>query len=282
MKNLFILFVALTPIFAKAQRLQTDIYAGVANYQGDLQIKRVSLEAAKPAFGVGLTYNISNHFGIRTAFTYASVQGSDAKTTKSKGLGERNLSFGSKIFEGQLAVEYNILNLNEHFISPYVVGGAAIFGFNPFAYDASGNKVFLQPLGTEGQGLPQYTKKTPYKKIDKALIFGGGLKFALSQNVQIGVEVTVRKTFTDYLDDVSGTYADSTILATAKGVKATDFAYRGKAVTGLNYPTAGAQRGNLASKDFYYFTVIKASFLLGNGTGSGGNKKGLGCPRNVM
>ena len=48
--------------------------------------------------------------------------------------------------------------------TPYVTGGAAVFTFNPKA-EYNGEWVALQPLGTEGQGLPQYPDRKKYSLI---------------------------------------------------------------------------------------------------------------------
>jgi hypothetical protein len=66
--------------------------------------------------------------------------------------------------------------------------------------------------------------------------------------------VGFRKTFNDYIDDVSTTYVDETLLRNTRGQKVVDIAYRGDELPGgLPYPTAGTQRGNPKSKDSYYF-----------------------------
>src|SRR6185503_11329879 len=117
--------------------------------------------------------------------------------------------------------------------------------------------------------------------------FGGGLKFAISENVRVGVEMGFRKLFTDYLDDVSKTYIDPSDLLAAKGQQAVDMSYRGDEVTGgsATYPPKTTQRGNDKSKDFYYFTGIHLTFRLGGGGyggnaggGGGGRKSRMGCP----
>jgi Domain of unknown function (DUF6089) len=284
-KCLFIL--AIVPFYSFSQKLHTDFFAGVANYQGDLQGKRFTFNQAGAAFGVGLSYNISNHFIARTGLLVGKITGNDKTNTTAKGVEFRNLNFSSLITELQLGFEYNLFDLSERSLSPYIFGSIAVFNFNPYTKDSGGRKTFLQPLGTEGQGLPQYPNRQKYKTTQFSIPFGGGVKLAVSDKLQIGVEVGLRKTFTDYLDDVSTAYADEAALLAGRGPKAVELAYRGDEVGGPSYPADGSQRGGEKFKDWYYFTGIKISYLLPSSNNSSfGNKKNrgskLGCPSKVF
>lgn len=262
-----------------AQNLHGDFFLGISTYQGDLQGKRFTLSQSKPAIGLGLSYNLSSRFIIRTGFTYGKVEGNDKKNTSAKGIEFRNLSFKSSITELHLRLEYNLFDLSYRDISPYGFAGAAVYHFNPYTNDANGNKIFLKPLSTEGQGLSQYPDRRPYKLTQFAIPFGAGLKFSLSDNLQLGLEVGLRKLFTDYLDDVSVNYVDSATLFAARGSQAVDFAYRGDEVQGNpGYPAAGAQRGNPKYKDWYYFSGIRVSYMFNN---KKGGKDNLSCPAKI-
>ncbi|MEO7264662.1 MAG: DUF6089 family protein [Ferruginibacter sp.] len=282
MKKMLFLFMLSVPIYIQAQRIHADLYAGAANYQGDLQGSKIVLSNSGPALGLGLSYDLTNKFIIRGSANYLKVKGSD-NNSASKGVQSRNLSFKTSIWEAQLALEYNLLDLTERSFTPYVFAGIAAFHFNPYAFDSKGTKVYLRSLGTEGQGLSAYPEKKQYNNNQLAIPFGGGVKLALSDNLQLGIEIGLRKLFTDYLDDVSGTYADSTILANGRGQQAVTFAYRGAEIPGsTGYPKAGATRGNPAKKDLYYVAGIKISYLLGNGSGKGNSRKNkTGCPTSV-
>ena len=118
-----------------------------------------------------------------------------------------------------------------------------------------------------------------------ALPFGGGIKYNLTSQVRIALEVGLRKLFTDYLDDVSGDYASSADLLAGRGAQSLDLSYRGDELANGNpdYPAKGITRGSPKYKDFYYFTGLHLSFRLGDGENGGGNygpgkKKGYGCP----
>ena len=152
-------------------------------------------------------------------------------------------------------------------------------------YDSTGIKVFLKPLSTEGQGI--YPDKKSYQLLQPAIPFGGGVKFAITENLRIGIEFGFRKIFTDYLDDVSTSYPDHNDLLAARGQTAVDFSYRGDELPGGDpaFPTKETQRGGSTQKDVYYFTGLNISFRPSFGGGGGGGrnrgfgKKGkFGCP----
>ncbi len=285
MKILLILLISLGNLAVYSQKLHADIYAGAANYQGDLQSKKFNLNQSKPTLGLGLSYDLTNKLILRGAASYISLSSSDETGAAAKDVVFRNLRFKSIVWEAQLALEYNILDINDRGYTPYVFAGIAAFHFNPYSFDTAGNKVFLRSLTTEGQGLIQYPQKKLYSNNQLAIPFGGGIKLALSDKLQVGLEVGLRKLFTDYLDDVSGTYADSSVLAAARGPQAAAFAYRGSEIAGATaaYPAEGSQRGNPKLKDWYYTTGLRISYLIGNNkNGLTGKKSKTGCPTNVF
>jgi len=278
-----ILLCFIIPSMAGAQKLHLDLFGGFSNYQGDLQAKQFTTEQAKAAIGVGLRYDLSNHFAVRTNFTYASVAAND-KYNRQADLQQRNLSFRSVVTEANLLLDYNILNLNYHKLTPYVFGGIAAFHFNPYAFDSSGNKIYLKPLSTEGEGLAAYPDRKEYHLTQMAIPFGAGIRWRFTDNVTLSYEIGLRKTFTDYLDDVSTNYVDQATLGAAKGPKAVEMAYRGDELkTGLAYPADGTVRGGPKFKDWYYFSGITISIGIGKRTGFHGSDNGrTDCPKPVQ
>ncbi len=264
--------VCFTPIVF-AQRLHINVFSGLSNYQGDLQEKRFTFNQSHRAFGGGILYEITDQLLVRANITIGKLSGNDAKGTKNV---TRNLNFTSSIVDYHLGLEYHFFNLHESKATPYVFAGISYFHFNPYTFDSVGNKVFLQPLSTEGQGF--YQGRKAYKLSQFAIPFGGGVKFAISDNIQLGLELGLRKTNTDYMDDVSSTFVDQNILLANRGQQAVDLAFRGDELkTGLTYPVDGTTRGNSKYKDWYYFTGATLSFRL---NGGGGRSK-VGCPARV-
>ena len=265
-------------------QLHFGAFVGGANYIGDLNDKLY--KRTKPAVGLSLNYELSDRFMLRSGFTFGKIEGGDQFSGTPFLQQNRNLSFQSTLTEFNLIGELTVFNLYNINWSPYAFGGIAVYRFNPYVQD-SGTKVFLQPLSTEGQGLPS-SQQNPYKRTQFAIPFGGGVKFNLNENIRLGVEVGLRRLFTDYLDDVSGFYADETELLTAKGPTAVQLSYRGDEVPGEvpGYPDNGyaaknAQRGNIKTKDWYYFSDVHLTFRLGGGygkTSASGNRQKYGCP----
>jgi len=267
------------------QRFHVTLSGGLSNYAGDLQDHRFTLQQSNFAFGAGIKYDITPNVAVRLAYNHGTIEGDDKKS-KDPLLQARNLSFISRINEGSLLVEYTPLNLEDHAISPFIFGGVAVFHFNPYSYDSSGNKVYLKPLSTEGQGVDPDRK--PYNLTQFAIPVGVGVKFRINENTVLAYEVSARKTFTDYLDDVSSTYFDQATLAQARGQKAVEMAYRGNELKNGNptYPDNGSVRGGPKYKDWYYFTGFTLYIGIGGGNGGGpfsrgshGGRNQLGCPR---
>ncbi len=267
-----------------AQRVHVGVFGGAAAYNGDLTEKIFPRKVTNGALGLTVNYELTDHIILRGGFTYAIVGGADRFSDKPDNV-MRNLAFETRLFEFSLLGEYYLLDLNLTRYSPYAFVGLAAFKFDPYAYDVNKNQVFLKPLSTEGQGIAGYDTK-PYKLTQLAIPFGIGVKFAVTDNFRIGLEGGLRKTFTDYLDDVSTGYADQADLLAAKGQLAVDMAYRGDEVpTGSPvYPAKDQQRGSAKAKDYYYFTGLHLTYRIGSGGGGGyggGKKNRLGCPTNI-
>jgi Domain of unknown function (DUF6089) len=263
-----------------AQENYFGIFAGASNYSGDLQPKRYTFTESHPAFGILYEKGITPNFSYRGELSFAQISGSD-RYGKDSGDVLRNLSFQSNIIEFQVAGEYSLWSLSQKRFTPYVFLGLAVFHFNPQAYDTSGQLVDLQPLSTEGEGLSSYPGRKAYSLTQLAIPFGGGIKFAISQNVILGLEMDLRKTFTDYLDDVSTTYVDETTLLKDRNQLAVEMAYRTNELPGHQsdpYPAAGTQRGSSRYKDWYYYTGITLVFRLNNGGESGHTPRYAKCP----
>ena len=267
----------LFPTLLHAQQVSLDLFGGFSNYQGDLQQKRFTTDQSRGAFGIGARYDLTDNIDVRSNFTYARIGAADKFGTNAT-LKQRNLSFESKITELNLLFDYNILSLKYHAFTPYVFAGVAMYHFNPYAYDSLNNRVYLKPLSTEGEGLAQYPDRKSYHLTQMAIPFGGGIRWRVSDNVVLSYEIGLRKTFTDYLDDVSTTYLDQGVLIAAKGAQAAEMAYRGGELkNGSTYPPAGTIRGGSKFKDWYYFSGITVSIAFGESRGSENGR--ISCPK---
>lgn len=267
----------------KLQNFHLNVFAGMANYNGDLQDKVFTFSQSRLAGGIGGSYDISDRVSLNGAFVYGHVSADD-KLGRNR---ERNLNFASRLYEVSGGVEYYFTPLNEHILAPYVFGGIAIYHFNPYTYDTSGKIHGLKSLHTEGEGFVD--GRPGYNLYQFAIPFGGGVKFSLSENINVGIEVGFRKLFTDYLDDVSTTYVDENVLRAKMGAKAVELAYRGNELkNGEPYPPGGTKRGSV-DKDWYYFAGFTASFRIfrkdniwSNTRSFRGRHSQYDCPGNVL
>jgi opacity protein-like surface antigen len=268
-----------------SQKVHVGVFGGLSAYQGDLTDKIFPKKVTNGVIGVSVNYELTEQFMIRGGFNYSVVGGAD-RFSEDDSLRARNLAFETKLTEFSVLGEYYFFNLSEQKFSPYLFAGLAVYHFNPYAYDVNKNKIFLKPLSTEGEGLSQYPDRKPYGLTQLAIPFGGGVKYAFTDNLRLGLELGMRKLFTDYFDDVSTTYVDPNDLLAAKGQTAVDMSYRGDELPGGNqvYPSKGAQRGGANHKDWYYFFGLHLTYRLG-GEGGGGSyyssgkkDKRYGCP----
>ena len=270
-----------------SQRFHVGVFGGLAAYNGDLTDKIYPKKVTNGAIGITGNYELTDNIMLRGGYTYSIVGGAD-RFSDDPELRARNLAFETALSEFSLVGEYYLLSLNENRLSPYAYAGLAVYHFNPYAYTGAKEKVFLEPLSTEGQGLPGYPEKDPYSLTQLAIPFGGGVKYAITDNLHLGLELGFRKLFTDYLDDVSTTYADPNDLLTARGQVAVDMSYRGDEVGNPVYPAKGAGRGGPDHNDTYYFTGLHLTYRInagygggGFGGGSGRKRNSTGCPVNV-
>lgn len=206
---LFLFFFSSMP-FVQAQDIEAGLLLGTAQYQGDLSKQQYTLSETKPGFGGLFRYYFNPKFNLKASIMYGQISGDDANYSDDDGFREkRNLSFKSHILEGSVQLEYNILpfvnNTELYKWAPYVFTGVSVFNFNPKT-EYQGETVELQPLGTEGQGTQGEPDK--YNLTQLSIPLGVGLKYSVGSGWNIGLEAGLRKTFTDYLDDVSGTYSD--------------------------------------------------------------------------
>ena len=257
---LSILFFLIAITINDQKSLNVNFFLGMSNYSGDLQEKRFTFSQAHLAGGLGLSYEITNQFSIRTGFKLAKISADDSKGRNKV----RNLNFTSMLTEADLDVQYFLSPMGVNPFTPYLFLGVAVYHFDPYTFDISGQKYYLKPLGTEGEGYVEGRK--PYSLTQLSVPIGAGVKLSLSDKINVGFEVGVRKLFTDYIDDVSNSYIDPNVLLANRGAKALELSYRGDELKNGNqtYPDVGRIRGNPIYGDWYYFTGLTLSYRLGS------------------
>ncbi len=240
------------------------ITAGLAHYFGDLNT-RAGLNRPKPAFGVFYRKQFNNYLGMRVSAHYAQLGYSDVYSNNQYQK-TRNLSFNTEMFELAVHGDFNFFKFipgdPEFGFTPYVTIGMGIFSYNPYAY-LDGKKVFLRPLGTEGQNIPYVdpvTNKTrkPYGSMAVCFPIGLGIKYNINDKTNFSIQVAQRLTTTDYLDDVSTTYVGSNkFVAGSTADILQDRSYE-KVATRIG--TEGRQRGWSKQKDQYVIAEIGVTF----------------------
>lgn len=253
---------------------------GGSSHIGKGFIADLDFLASRPGAGIFLRNNLTPKVSLRHSLTYGQVFGDDGLTNAdAPGQGGwprkyRNLSFRSHIIELASVIEYNLLPFvagsMRYRFTPYLVAGAGIFHFDPKA-NYNGSWVRLQPLGTEGQGLPQFPEKDKYSLISFAFPFGAGIKLNMNRNWTLYFEIAHRMTTTDYIDDVSTVYVDPSFFyafndpATADLVAALADRSSGDQP---NSTAAGQQRGDPSDFDTYTFmSVFSIAYIISNKSG---------------
>ncbi len=253
-KLLFIILITLLTAGWKhthAQELEYGGWVGVANYFGDLN-SNASFEFLGPAGGMFFRYNLGTRFAFKNGFNYGKVSFEDA-VSEFTYQQSRNLSFKSDIVEFSSHVEFNFFKYDrekkQHSFTPYLLTGISVFYFNPKA-EFEGDIYALQPLETEGK---------KYSRINFAIPVGGGFKYSFTPYWTLGLEGGFRKTFTDYLDDVSDVYP-GLLAGNGDPSLANSLSDRSGEVTDPPNGKQGKQRGFEERKDGYMFFGISISY----------------------
>lgn len=296
--RLFLLVLIILPTLVNAQRWKRQRYEWVAalgatQFLGDLGGRNqigsdwfFDLDAASTRYvaNVGFRYKISQYVSAKTGFSFGELSGND-KYTKEPFRNNRNLSFRSPIVEWATQIEvswmkesigsrYKIRRVRgrgRKGSQVYVYGfaGVSLLYMNPMA-KYEGKWYSLRKLHTEGQG--EIPSRNVYSNWQFTIPFGIGMKYALDKKSSIGLEYGLRKTFTDYMDDVSTTYVYTKWAPNASTIKS-DLGYSDVAAALADpslgrvpadvdaYPGAcsvcpGQQRGDPSDLDSYMFLLI--------------------------
>lgn len=262
---------------------------GLSNYLGDIGGKEKDrrnfisdMRLTKTRWNTGFFVRNKWHplFSWKLAVDYIRLEGDD-KLSTNPGRQARNFNFRNDVFDFSFNMDYFVFTDNDvgntgryqNALRIYIFTGASGFYSNPKTF-YQGAWVALQPYATEG-----YT----YRKFVFAIPMGIGAYFTLKKRNRFGVEVNYRKTFTDYLDDISGNYPSTPPdNAYEQGLILRTLELNpGDYPQGYYSHTWGAKRGDPSHKDafitlnFTYSRVIrgKPSFYHYHGGGFFGPKR---------
>jgi Domain of unknown function (DUF6089) len=269
--SLLLLFTLIGGVIAQTdygtvQEGEFGITAGVAHYFGDINT-RARINRFKPAVGIFYRKQFNNYLAMRIIAHYAQLGYSDIYS-KNSFQNTRNLSFNSDILEFAVHGDFNFFKFvpgdPDFSFTPYATIGLGVFSYNPYAY-LNGKKVFLRPLGTEGQnikyvGADGKTRK-PYGSLAVCIPIGFGIKYSLTNSMNISFQIAHRLTTTDYLDDVSTTYAGINKFPPLNGQVSTAAILQDRSIEkGVAIGDEGVQRGWSKQKDQYLIAEVGLSF----------------------
>ena len=246
---------------AKAQVVSSTeigIMGGGSYYLGDINSNHFNY--MMPSGGIVIRKNIDRRIVVKSELLLGYIRADDARNTNDTVKLNRNLHFRSPIYELSGQVEFNFLPYETgnslYPFTPFIFAGVSLFRFNPKAEANNGEWIALQPLGTEGQGTTSFQDRKRYAITQFSIPMGGGFKIAVNKTFNIILEYGIRKTFTDYLDDVSTSYIGGNLIDMSPlGIEMSD--------KSLNGPQAkGFQRGDSKDNDWYTFTGITLSFKI--------------------
>jgi hypothetical protein len=288
MKKFLLLFLFLVPLISLSQqwkktRKEILFGSGAANLLGDLGgadqigthlMKDLEISLTRPMVAGGYRYKLSPTMAVKGFGGWARLTGNDL-LTQEPSRNNRNLSFRTNIFTASAQFEYSVIEekvksryarKGKKFpLNVYFFGGLGFFYFNPEAKYFDGKWYKLKPLNTEGQGLAGSEGKD-YPLFQFCIPLGIGFKFPINREWSIGLEYSITKTFTDYIDDVSTTYYDNDAIRAAYGDIAAYFAdpsttpTREAIIPGGTNP--GEKRGETTYNDSFMFAWLHVSYKL--------------------
>ena len=255
----------------RSSKVGINFYLGTSNLMGDLGgsdfignrgLWDYDIRANRIAGGFGATLYMGGSFSIGVNTLFTRLAGKDEYSKQDYQM-QRNLSVRTDLIEADLLVEYRPFSRSKGFNRFYIYSGVGGMYYQPKA-KLNDDWYKLRTLGTEGQYLDD--GPGPYKEIDIVIPYGLGYKFRLGKSTSIILDLGFRKTFTDYIDDVSTVYADPVALVAENGNESAVLADRSSSLNSI-----GSPRGDSDKKDSYHVLSLKFEYILGGRSGDGCN-----------
>ncbi|MFM9840754.1 MAG: DUF6089 family protein [Cyclobacteriaceae bacterium] len=239
---------------------------GTSTYLGDLA-NRTVIPNVDPNINIGLQYYFTNRISARAEVNWFTLAGDDKEATGG-GRNVRNLSFQSSCFELSAVGMVNLFAHGDRYYrrpnyNVYGFAGIGLMYFNPKA-TYKGTSYALQSLQTEG---------VAYSLVTPTIPFGLGFRLKVTPQFNISLEAGFRKTFTDYLDDVSTVYQDVSAFTGPDAATAIALADRRAEIDPSVIPKAGDKRGDPTNNDGYILLNAKIEYYLPWDFGGGSNRK---------
>jgi hypothetical protein len=228
-------------------------------------------------FGAYIRYKINHRWAISAHFDYMKLQGFDS-LSKYTPIRDRNLNYRTNIIEGAVRGEWTFYdnpdvggnyNYTTTF-SSYLFIGVGVFHMNPEGMFTHTYKS-VDGTWTPGEWYPLHTLTTEgekqYSLIQPTIPLGIGFHYVFNKLVSLGWELVWNKTFTDYIDDVSGkypVYGDNPNLINpySKYLSAQSYWVPGITTKELAQYGPGSPRGNSKNDDSFISTAITLGFYI--------------------
>ena len=222
-----------------------------ATYYGDLKDYSDIIDT-RPSVSLGLMTAVSRKLFVRSEFSWVYLAGQD-QPFYGTGRKNRNLSFYSHNYELNVVGLFNIIPQRGRFyqrpnLNLYGFLGVGGLYFNPKA-KLDGQEYALQPLQTEG---------VDYSRVTFVIPFGLGGRIKLTPFINLALEAGWRKTFTDYLDDVSTVHIDPATVSNPITRRLADR----RPEVGEPAVRPGTRRGDPDDKDGYMLISVKLEYYL--------------------
>jgi hypothetical protein len=288
LNRLFLLGFLAVPLLGIGQdRLEVGIKGGAAaglcdiggiNSAGDASIINIQPSQIRWDVGVYVRYKICRAFSISGHLEYMRLQGFDS-LSKVVAIRDRNLNYRDDIFEASVRAEWsfyqdpdvgNNFNYNNTF-NAYLFAGIGMFHMNPEAMFthtwingttgtvySPGDYYPLREITTEGE--------SKYSLIQPSIPLGIGFYYTINRSIRLGWELCWNKTFTDYIDDVSGKYPQNGSQVSLPNQYDKYLSNQSKFVPGitaaeLSQFSAGSPRGNPNNDDSFVSTAITIGYV---------------------
>jgi hypothetical protein len=260
--------------------------------QGITGFRDFNFAASRPAFTFGHRYFLFENLALTNSLSAGYIYGSD-QFTNEPFRNNRNIHFRSPILELSGTADLYVVRFQKVgaryravtraragrglLASGYLFAGVAGFYFNPQGYFDAGQYIGmipteelpadgwynLRPLSTEGQGY--FPTRQKYIPVAFSIPFGLGATIQVTDEYSVGFRFGFRKTFTDYLDDVSTTYVDPAIYSEmfddpSKIILARHFANPTNNQMAKSVTAPGQQRGNPYNTDTYMFGFLTLTY----------------------
>lgn len=250
-KYLLTLYLLIISFALHAQTWELGASVGGAGYMGDLNTNN-PVKLSGISFGGFLKYNFNGYLSLKGSLAYAKIGAADSNS-RIEQFRNRNLSFNNQIKEAALTAEYNFMHYipstGKNRFTPFLYVGAG-FAFHAPRTIYNNRSIGLRGLRTEDQS-------NQYSKMLIAVPYGAGIKYNIGGKWNLIADIGYRYTTTDYLDDVSGVYADKNKLPPGIRRALSD---RSGEKTGIYTGVWGTQRGDLRQTDTYFLLNLSISF----------------------